>query len=492
MQLITKFWSWGERIVASLGGRTIAMLFAALAIAFGSVMFSDNWIVSFSKQAEVIKKIRDNIAVLHQLKADLFEAESAQRGYIITKRKEYVAPFNAALDQARYNVKLSEALVIDTSTEKNQLIELVWLKAISASVEAKSAEMLLTIKLIEEKKVDEANQVVNLDVGRLQMQKFVTEADKLINQQTADVDAMIKKRKNSVNLARASNIVGALILIFLVVMVIKQLLNELLVKSQLQQQVINENTNYEIKLQQQTKLLRSMALDYQADVERERQKLSRELHDELGSIFTATKMDLAWCMKKLADIAPDIVAKLTKTTSYVNQGIQYQRHIVQELHPSMISTFGFWPALTALINDAAERNKWRLTLNLPDVTTPLNETISLVTYRIVQESLNNANKYAKATAVNIDVMLDDHYIKLEISDNGIGIEMGSLDGLTHGLSGMRHRVLAIGGHFEMISNLGQGVLIRALIPLDVVANSEVEIESQHKLKTQSQTQILNN
>ena len=491
MQLITKIWSWGERIVALLGGRTIAMLFAALVIAFCSVMFSDNWIVSFSNQVEVIKKIRDNIAVLHQLKASLFEAESAQRGYIITKRKEYVAPLNSALNQARQNVKLSEALVIDTSTEKNKMIELTWLKAISASVEAKSVEMLLTIKLIEENKVDEANAVINVDVGQLEMQKFVTETDKLIKQQTADVDAMIKKRQNTINLARASNIISALILIFLVVMVIKQLLNELLVKSKLQQQAINENANYEIKLQQQTKLLRSLALDYQADVERERQKLSRELHDELGSIFTAIKMDLGWCMKKLANIAPDIVAKLTKTTSYINQGIQYQRHIVQVLHPSMISTFGFWPALTALINDAAERNKWRLTLNLPAETMPLNETISLVTYRIVQESLNNANKYAKATAVNVDVMLDEHYIKLEISDNGIGVDMQSLDGLTHGLSGMRHRVLAIGGHFEMLSKPSQGVLIRALIPLDVVANSAVEIENQHILKTQSQTQILN-
>ena len=259
MQLITKVWSWGEYIIALLGGRTIAMLFAALAITFGSVMFSDNWIVSFSKQAEIIKKIRDNITVLHQLKADLFEAESAQRGYLITRRKEYVAPFNAALDQARYNVKLSEALVVDTSTDNNQLIELAWLKVISASVEAKSAEMLLTNKLIDQNKVDEANQVVNLDIGRLQMQKFSAETDKLIKQQAVDVDAMIKKRQNTVNLARASNIIGALILIFLVVMVIKQLLNELLVKSKLQQQVISENENYEIKLQQQTKLLRSMA-----------------------------------------------------------------------------------------------------------------------------------------------------------------------------------------------------------------------------------------
>ena len=69
--------------------------------------------------------------------------------------------------------------------------------------------------------------------------------------------------------------------------------------------------------------------------------------------------------------------------------------------------------------------------------------------------------------------------------------MLSLSDLTHGLSGMRHRVLAIGGHFEMLSNLNKGVLIRALIPLDVVANVTADIESQQKLQTQSETQILN-
>ena len=122
MKLTAKIWSWGERIVLLLGGRTIAMLFAALMIAFASVIFSDNWIVSISRQIEVIKQVRDNIAVLHQLKANLFEAESAQRGYIITKREEYVAPFNNALNLARANIKLSEVLINNTSTKQNQII----------------------------------------------------------------------------------------------------------------------------------------------------------------------------------------------------------------------------------------------------------------------------------------------------------------------------------------------------------------------------------
>ncbi|HSF70944.1 MAG TPA: ATP-binding protein, partial [Methylotenera sp.] len=173
--------------------------------------------------------------------------------------------------------------------------------------------------------------------------------------------------------------------------------------------------------------------------------------------------------KKVLATAPDIAEKLKKTSSYVDQGIQFQRNIVQELHPAMLSTFGFWPALNSLISDAAERNNWQLTLNLPDENTKLNETISLVAYRVVQETLNNANKYAKATAVSVDVIMDEQYIKLEIQDNGVGMDTQLEKEKTHGLAGMRHRVLAIGGHFEIVSQPGNGVLTRALIPIDFEA-----------------------
>ena len=118
MKITDKIWGWGERIILLLGGRTIAMLFAALVIAFASVIFSDNWIVSVSRQAEVIKHVRDNIAVLQHLKANLFEAESSQRGYMITRRHEYVMPFNDAVKKARASIKLSAVLINKSSTNQ--------------------------------------------------------------------------------------------------------------------------------------------------------------------------------------------------------------------------------------------------------------------------------------------------------------------------------------------------------------------------------------
>ena len=135
------------------------------------------------------------------------------------------------------------------------------------------------------------------------------------------------------------------------------------------------------------------------------------------------------------------------------------------MHPSVITTLGFWPALNLLIESAAERNQWKLILNVPENTTNINETISLIAYRVVQESLNNANKYAKANTMFVDIMVDANNLKLEIQDDGVGFDLNALDGNTHGLTGMRHRVVAIGGKFEISSSPNRGTTTRALIPI---------------------------
>lgn len=446
------------------------MLGMALVVTMLSVIYSDSWIQSLDRQGVMIGHIRTNIMMLHDLKTNLYKAESAQRGYLYTKREAYFEPFNKAMNDAREDIDKIEMLIIRTSTGKEQVEGREWLKAISASLEAKAAEMKVTLNLIKTGKSQEAKQVMNLDEGLVEMKRFMDYTDFVIKRQHEKLAEKELKRQKTIAIARMSIVAGALILICLVVLVIRQLLKELKIKSELQRRVLQENVFYEEKLKEQTKLLQSLAFDYQADVERERQKLARELHDELGSIFTATKMDIAWVIKKTKDmdldIAKEIATKLRKSSAYLDQGIEYKRNIVQELHPSILTTFGFWPALQSLINDAAERNQWQLTLNLPDENTKLNETLSLVIYRIVQETLNNANKYAKATKVSVDMIIDSQHIKLEIEDDGVGMDLKALNGNTHGLSGMKHRVLAIGGHIEIVSEPGKGVLTRVILPMD--------------------------
>ena len=460
---------WIEKILANLGGRTVAMLTTALLISMASIIFNDNWILSIASQDGLISQIKTNIVTLNTARTNLYSAESAQRGYLLTQRPEYLEPYKLALSEARRNIQTIDDLAIKTLENQPIDKEHKALIAAIASLEAKATEMKMTLALIEKGKLDEAKQIMDLDSGMVDMQTFMLNTQLLIDKQSKNLDILLEARRSTMMLARVSLIGGALILILLVVLVIKQLLKEISVKSQLQAQLVEDNKLNAQKLELQSQLLNGLAFEYLSNVESERHKLSRELHDEMGSILTATKMDVAWVMKKLKDDAPDIVEKLKKTNTYIDQGINLKREIVEKLHPSVISTLGFWPALRLLIEDAVERNRWQLTLSFPEDTPKINDTISLIAYRIVQETLNNASKYAKASAMSVDIMTDDRTLKLGIEDNGIGFDVGVLEANSHGLAGMRHRVISIGGLFEIVSAPNQGTITRVLLPINKIS-----------------------
>ncbi|OAM52729.1 histidine kinase [Methylovorus sp. MM2] len=456
---------WIDEIIKRLGGRIIATLTAAMALSIIAVMFTDGWIVSMGKQGDAISHIRDNIATIYQLRTNVHRAESAQRGYLLTGRELYIAPFNDAIDGARANIKK-----IQNERQSNLVLkkqsDLDWLDAISASLEAKAAEMKMTLSLTKAGSTEEAKRIVDLDQGLSEMSKFMQYTQVLLDKHNDALTILLNERKTSLLLIRIAVIGSAVMLLLLVIVVIRQLLIEMVTRDQLRQQLAQDCKIYEDQLHESTRQLKILALGNQGDVERERQKLARELHDELGSILTATKMDVNWVIRKCKDTAPEIVEKLRKTIGYLDQGIQFKRQVVQDLHPSMITTFGFWPALKSLIEDSAERNHWEMDVMLPEESVVLSETIDLIAYRVVQESLNNASKYAQATKVSVHMLIELNYLKIDIQDNGIGVDMQTIDATRHGLSGMRNRVKAIGGHLDITSAVGEGMTTRALLPLD--------------------------
>ncbi|HEY7987414.1 MAG TPA: CHASE3 domain-containing protein [Methylophilaceae bacterium] len=464
-QLALTLRKWVLKIVASLGGRTIAMLTIALLVTLASIVFNDNWILTLQRQDASIGRARDNIIELNMLSAELFHAESAQRGYLLMHQPEYLTDYATAVAETRQSInKITESLIKD-SPEALSSQDREWLSTLPRILDSKTTEMQLTVSLAMRGNVQMAKQLVNLGKGTQDMERFIDQTNALITKQNQLLASRRESRNATMSMARQSLVGGALFLIFLVVLVLKQLLGEISAKNNLQLQLSREIVTKEQMLKDQSQLLNSLALNYQSYVESERQQLSRELHDEIGSILTATKMDLSWVMKKAKDTLPEIVEKLTRTNSYLDKGINFKRQIVESLHPSLMTTLGLWPALKSLVGDAADRNQWQLTLNVPEDTSKVNETISLIAYRVVQESLNNASKYAEATKVSVDIITDGKYLKLEITDNGKGFDVGSLDGNTHGLAGMRHRVLAIGGKFEITSAIGEGTSTWVLIPL---------------------------
>lgn len=455
-----------KEVLRVIGKRNLFLLITAVFVTILSVLFSDAWLQAAREESMELTKLNKSALEIAQLKINLLEAESAQRGYMLTNSEEYIEPYDQAVKNAASNINNIRGYFHAIDAIKDFEKESKLLVNLSDSISAKVAEMDLTLKFIDEGKLREAKKVINLDEGLIEMKKFSTDSDALLLLLNKKISESFKQRRLKNNIARASTIISPLILLALVILIIKQLIEELSKKAALQVTLADEILKHRKELEEKGLMLQNLSLEYQSDVEKEKYKLAREIHDELGSILTATKMDVSWVIKSLKDSQPEITDKLHKTKQYIDQGISFKRQIVQDLHPSTIASFGFWPALTSLIEDATERGGWKLSLTLPEEDTKLNDTIGLVIYRIVQETLNNAIKYAKAEEMSVHIIHDAQQIKLEIQDNGIGTDIDDSPRESHGMSGMQNRVSALGGHMEFTSKKGQGFFTLVMLPLE--------------------------
>ncbi|SAK95162.1 sensor histidine kinase [Caballeronia ptereochthonis] len=221
-----------------------------------------------------------------------------------------------------------------------------------------------------------------------------------------------------------------------------------------------------------TRQLEALAWHLQSVSENEKTELARELHDELGSILTASKMDVAWVRGKLRDAEPAMAEKLSRALGNLDQGIALKRRIIEDMRPTVLASFGLVTALRSLADEAAQRNGWSVEFDLPGEDMKLGEAIEIALFRVAQESLTNAAKYARASRIRVALALDEESVSLVIGDDGIGIRPQDLKRTqTHGLVGMRQRVSARGGRFEIERAAPHGTIISVSMPRERSADA---------------------
>jgi signal transduction histidine kinase len=242
-----------------------------------------------------------------------------------------------------------------------------------------------------------------------------------------------------------------------------------------QRQLITQQEELDQLVNERTRQLEALGWHLQAVSENEKTQLARELHDELGAILTASKMDVAWARRKLQDADPAIADKLTRALATLDQGIALKRRIIEDMRPTVLANFGLVTALRTLGDEAAQRNGWALDLQLPDDELQLDEQTEIALFRVAQESLTNAAKYARATQITIALSVSHGEVALHIADNGIGIMPADLTRThTHGLMGMRQRVAARGGRFDIRRGELHGTDIRVVLPVPTVGVTNLE------------------
>lgn len=222
---------------------------------------------------------------------------------------------------------------------------------------------------------------------------------------------------------------------------------------------------------------RQLTFLIQKHIEDERRSLARELHDELGQYVTAIKTFAVGIANKAKSNStgagmPEIASSAQVIVSAANQIYDGMHNIVRQLRPGSLDNLGLAETLKdAVSNYQAQYPNVNIQLHLSKNLESgnleaLGETVSINLYRIVQESLNNAFKYAKATEINIRLTKSSAgELLLTIQDNGIGMDVDSVDQTTHfGLLGMRERAQALNGTFSIISEPTKGTVINVTVP----------------------------
>jgi PAS domain S-box-containing protein len=225
--------------------------------------------------------------------------------------------------------------------------------------------------------------------------------------------------------------------------------------------------NEETMLQQQQELRELSARVLEAR-EEEKARIARELHDELGQLLTALKMDLAWLRERLPGGAAELAARADGMSALLDRTVSSSRRIASDLRPLMLDDLGLAEAAQWLVEDFGKRSGIRLELQAAEglALEALSKGAATALYRALQESLTNIARHSGAKSAWIVLALENGTLHLEIEDDGRGIaaeDLGKSSSL--GLKGMRERIAYYGGSLEVARAPRGGTRLRVHMPL---------------------------
>lgn len=393
---------------------------------------------------------------VQDLAQSILDAEASQRSYLVTHRDEYLRPYEQALKQIDHSFKF-----LDQYYQKDENSTAV-LSKLHTVVEGKLSELSETMRLQREGKNDAAMELMLSDIGREKMDAVRQLTQELFARESANVAAGREEVNQTLWLGR----LGVMILSVLGLMSLFMYLRQTSVleaqREEQQRLIQGERDRLEEEVAQRTAQLVELTDHLQTAREDERNRLARNLHDELGALLTSAKLDAARIRSRLAGAAPEALDRLNHLVETLNSSIALGRRIIEDLRPSTLSNLGLVPTLEILGRDFASHAGVQVHSQLEPVKLP--PDAQLVVYRLVQEAITNITKHSRAKQVWISLQARDGQARVSVRDDGVGFDPAHQPRSSFGLIGMRYRVAAEGGEFKLSSAPGEGTCVEAMLP----------------------------
>ncbi|HEX4598917.1 MAG TPA: PAS domain S-box protein [Burkholderiaceae bacterium] len=229
---------------------------------------------------------------------------------------------------------------------------------------------------------------------------------------------------------------------------------------------VSERVRAHEALAQSREELREMASAASSAREQEQTRIARELHDEVAQAMSALKMDIKIIRGASSPADAAFAKRLDRMESQIDTTIAAMRRIAADLRPLALDDLGLIPAIEALVHDFERRTGVRCELALGDPDVALPAPHATAVFRIVQESLTNVVKHAKASTVEVVLAADDHAITVTVRDDGVGFSTSDpRKPQSYGLLGVRERAYLLGGETRILSAPGSGTEIEVRMPI---------------------------
>ena len=205
-------------------------------------------------------------------------------------------------------------------------------------------------------------------------------------------------------------------------------------------------------------------------LENDRRTTAKELHDSIGASLAAIKFRLEDIVDEIARTPQKAAASLSETITYLQEAITETKQISAKLRPTILDDLGLLSTITWYLRQFTEQfGNIKLTQHIEVREEDISDTLKIVIYRVLQESLHNAAKHSDAAEIRIGLKSDSDRFVLEVADNGCGFDvqktLSRLDPLSgYGLASIRERAEIVGGSLAIDSSPGEGTSIKMILP----------------------------
>jgi len=388
-------------------------------------------------------------------------AETAQRGYLLTGERIYLEPYardagrvRAALERVRRAYEAANDRAADHTPELEKL-----------TVE-KLAELQRTL-LAYENRASQPFDVERIDQGKLTMDRVLDVVAAMRTTESMKLAVATRRWRDDLVWSRWFTVLGGILNFALIILAMRLVFIEIRRRARQAEDLRYQKQELERQVEARTRELTALSTHLQEVSEQEKSALSRELHDELGGLLVAARMDLSWLQQRLPTSDPTIEQRFKRIHESLSAGVDLKRRVVEELRPTLLDNMGLFAALRWQFKETCRRTGMQCTEAFPDEEPSLDPLAAIGIFRVAQEAMTNILKHAMAKKARLTVRIEAESFVLEIADDGRGVPAARLGELvSHGLGSMRHRVTALGGTWKLSSPPSGGTTVTAVIPLE--------------------------